>query len=150
MSKKAYLLEDRIKRIGHYLLPGLTLTVGRNSRCDISTLNPKTIEPGYTIEEKIAAGHVSGIHFYISYERDGNIYLWDNESTNGLYIKQKEEIDLRRIFRRTVIHPGTSIFASMGYEFFLREKKIDIDAQKSAEERASAESTRILMYEETF
>lgn len=149
MSAKAYLLEDRIQGTGYYLKKGPTISVGRNPNCNFSTLNPKTLDSKYTDTQRTIAGHVSGIHFYISHETDGNVYIWDNSSTNGLYIKSPNDEIPVRIHEKTMIAPGTTIYASKSYEFFLREK-IDIDAQKRAEEKASTDTTEILKSEELF
>ena len=145
---KAYVLEDRIMGKSYCLTKFSVMTVGRNPRCDISTLNPKTLDPVYNDEQKQIAGHVSGVHFHISYESDGNIYVWDNKSSNGLYIKLKDEEEVIRILKKTRIFPGTGIFASTEYKFFLREEKIDLQAQKRAEERASTDTTQILRQSE--
>lgn len=142
---KSYFLEDRVKGKGYYLTQFSTLSVGRNPKCNIPTLNPKTIDPGYNNEQKQAAGHVSGIHFHISYEKDGNVYVWDHKSTNGLYISSGQDNEPIRIDKKTMITPGTIIFASTEYEFFLREEKIDSHAQKKAEEKAGTDTTQILL-----
>ena len=144
MSAKAYFLEDRVKGIGHYLTKFSVMSVGRNPKCNISTLNPKTLDSAYGNDKKHAAGHVSGIHFHISYDSDGYVYVWDNGSTNGLYIQSGEDEPILRVHKKTRIFPGTSIFASIEYEFFLREEKIDLHAQKKAEERAGTDTTQIL------
>ncbi|MEK6859497.1 MAG: FHA domain-containing protein [Nanoarchaeota archaeon] len=123
------------------------MKVGRNKECDIPTMNPKTPDP-YTTKEKLAAGYVSGTHFYISHAKDGNVYLLDNNSINGLFIIPPGEEEPIRVHKKTRIIPGTRIFASMRYEFFLREDKIDIDALKNAEERASSDTTQILRTDE--
>jgi pSer/pThr/pTyr-binding forkhead associated (FHA) protein len=146
MSAKAYLLEDRIKGKSYYLPKFSTFTVGRNLRCSIPTLNPKTLNSRYTNNQKRIAGCVSGIHFYIRYSSDGNVYVWDNGSTNGLYIQSSENEQILRVHKKTAITPGTTIFASTSYTFLLR-KKIDADAQQSAEEKASTETTQILKSE---
>ena len=119
------------------------MTVGRNPKCNIPTLNPKTIDPSYSDSEKQVAGYVSGIHFYISHDSDGQVYIWDNKSSNGLYIQISEDEQILRIHEKTRISPGTTIFASGGYRFFL-DRKIDIDAQQKEEERASTDTTQIL------
>ena len=147
MSAKAYLLEDRVKGTSYYLKKISTMSVGRNLKCNITTLNPKTLDSKYTHHQKRVAGYVSGIHFHIHYGSDGNVYIWDNKSTNGLYIQSGNEEEIIRIHEKTMISPGTTIYASVHYEFFLREK-IDVDAQKKAEEKASTETTRILIQED--
>lgn len=143
---KAYVLEDRVQGKSYCLTKFSTGTVGRNPKCNVPTLNPQTLDPGYKDEQKLAAGHVSGIHFHISYEPDGNVYVWDNKSSNGLYIRLKDDDEVVRILKKTRILPGTSIFASTEYEFFLREEKVDLDAQQSAEKKASTDTTQILKH----
>ena len=141
---KVYILEDTVKQEIYCFPKFTTKTIGRNTNCSISTLNPRTMQPGYTDEQKLAAGHVSGIHFHLSYEPDGNLYIWDNKSTNGLYVKLNKEDDFTRVTGKTRILPGSSIFASTVYEFILREETIDLHAQNRAEERAGSSETSIL------
>jgi pSer/pThr/pTyr-binding forkhead associated (FHA) protein len=140
---KAFVLEDRVMGAVRLIDKFGVLSVGRNPKCNIVTLNPCSLDPAYE-DKKTIAGHVSGIHFHISYEKDGNVYVWDHKSTNGLYVRYTNG-EVARVDTKTMINPGTRIYASPEYEFLLREK-IDPHTQKQAEERASTDTTNISLH----